>query len=210
MNKLRDALGQWELREDCKNSSLVYDRRMRKTNLLGALLMAVALVATIVPAQAYPVGCGWGGGSRGGYVGGWGGYHGGGWGYGGGCYNGGWGGGYWPAVAAGAIVAGAAAIATAPLYQQPVVYAPPVTYAPQVVTTYAPEVIRPVRVVHEGDSTLAAAQSKLAGLGYYKGSVDGVFGMQTQAALFQFQSGNSLPVTGVLDLKTQAALGLAH
>ena len=162
----------------------------------------LALVSFSGSAQAYPYGgCGWGG-----YRGGWGG----GWGYGGwgGCYGGGWGGYYWPALAATAVNA-AANVAIANAYARPVVYTAPYVapYAP-IIPAYRP-VVREVERA-PSDPTLAKAQSKLAGLGYYKGSADGIWGDRTKVAIFEFQSGNGLPVTGKLDLKTQSALGIGN
>jgi hypothetical protein len=177
-------------------------------------LVASLLLAGMIPAvQAGPY-CGWGGG--------WGGYRGGcgpGW-YGTGIPNGlGWT--MFGLAAAGGLAAGAACAA-------PVVYAPPVYAAPApVYTVPAPVYTAPAyssvsyyqppqtvmveekKVSREVPSnTLAKAESKLAGLGYYKGSVDGEYGPAIQQAIQQFQADNELPVSGRLDLKTLSSLGI--
>ena len=50
-------------------------------------------------------------------------------------------------------------------------------------------------------------QSRLIGLGYAPGALDGVFGEQTRAALVRFQLGRALPPTGFLDPLTATVLG---
>jgi hypothetical protein len=126
--------------------------------------------------------------------------------------------------AAGGVAAGAA-------YAAPVVCAPPVyavsapvyTVPTPVYTTPAYSSIGyyqpPQTVVVEKrvtrppadppSNTLAKAEAKLAGLGYYKGSVDGEYGPVIQSAIQQFQADNGLPVSGRLDLKTLSSLGIA-
>jgi peptidoglycan hydrolase-like protein with peptidoglycan-binding domain len=49
-------------------------------------------------------------------------------------------------------------------------------------------------------------QQKLNDLGYHAGSVDGVFGPQTESALRQFQQARNLHATGHIDSSTLAAL----
>ncbi len=51
-------------------------------------------------------------------------------------------------------------------------------------------------------------QSKLKQWGYYSGSVDGVFGSQTQEAVKYFQRRNGLTADGVVGSATAAALGM--
>jgi hypothetical protein len=57
-------------------------------------------------------------------------------------------------------------------------------------------------------STVAAAQERLARLGYYRGRIDGVFGPETRRALTRYQSDNGLRVTGYLTSDTVQSLGL--
>lgn len=181
-------------------------------------LVVTLLFLGMLPAlQAGPY-CGWGGG--------WGGYYrggcGSGW-YGTGIPNGlGWS--MFGVAAAGGLAAGAA-------YAAPVVCAPPVYAVPAPVYTVSAPVYsaptyssvgyyQPPRsvVVEERVSrprvdppsnTLSKAEAKLAGLGYYKGSVDGEYGPAIQAAIQQFQADNGLPVSGRLDLKTLSSLGIS-
>lgn len=49
-------------------------------------------------------------------------------------------------------------------------------------------------------------QSKLAALGFLNGSADGVYGSGTENAVRQFQKDRDLPVSGVIDEATMAAL----
>lgn len=48
-----------------------------------------------------------------------------------------------------------------------------------------------------GAPDIAAIQEGLAGLGYYKGPIDGIAGPMTRAAIGRFQSDNGLPATGL-------------
>jgi Putative peptidoglycan binding domain len=58
------------------------------------------------------------------------------------------------------------------------------------------------------DSTVAAAQQRLAREGYYRGQIDGVIGPETQRAVARYQSSHGLRVTGALTADTLEALGL--
>lgn len=141
---------------------------------------------------------------RGGWGGGWGGYHGG---YCGGYY-GGWG--VPLAVGAGVGLLGAAAAYNYAAWNPPVYGAPAYTapvYYQTVQQVAEVQQTAPPAVAPSG--TLAKVQAKLAGLGYYKGPVDGNFGPLTTQAVEQFQGDNSLPVSGRLDLKTLSSLGIA-
>jgi uncharacterized surface protein with fasciclin (FAS1) repeats len=51
-----------------------------------------------------------------------------------------------------------------------------------------------------------ALQTDLQTAGYYRGNVDGIYGDQTIAAVEQLQTDAGLPVTGLMDPPTQAAL----
>jgi hypothetical protein len=59
-------------------------------------------------------------------------------------------------------------------------------------------------------STVSAVQSELAKLGYYRGTIDGVAGDETQAALARYQQDHDLSVTGTLTAATLQSLGLAR
>lgn len=51
-------------------------------------------------------------------------------------------------------------------------------------------------------------QTKLKAWGYYTGSVDGIYGSKTVAAVKKFQQKNGLTVDGIAGSKTLAALGI--
>jgi hypothetical protein len=57
-------------------------------------------------------------------------------------------------------------------------------------------------------ATVQAVQTRLAQLGYYTGSIDGVFGPTTRDAVAKFQIANQLNVTGSLLPDTLQSLGL--
>jgi peptidoglycan hydrolase-like protein with peptidoglycan-binding domain len=54
---------------------------------------------------------------------------------------------------------------------------------------------------------IAGAQYQLMSRGYYRGRVDGKYGLQTALAVRAFQSSAGLPPTGRLDMETLEALG---
>jgi hypothetical protein len=60
----------------------------------------------------------------------------------------------------------------------------------------------------ESDSTVVAAQERLARQGYYRGRVDGVLGPETRRALARYQNSHGLRATGDLSSDTLEALGL--
>ena len=57
-------------------------------------------------------------------------------------------------------------------------------------------------------SQVKTVQTKLKNWGYYTGSVDGVFGPKTKAAVISFQKKNGLVADGIVGNKTAAALGM--
>lgn len=57
--------------------------------------------------------------------------------------------------------------------------------------------------------TVKTVQRKLKNWGYYKGTVDGVYGAKTKAAVVYFQKKNGLTADGVVGDKTLAALGIS-
>ena len=62
-----------------------------------------------------------------------------------------------------------------------------------------------------GDSgTVQAVQTQLFNLGYYTGSIDGVFGPTTRDAVAKYQIANHLNVTGSLSPDTIQSLGLVQ
>jgi hypothetical protein len=58
------------------------------------------------------------------------------------------------------------------------------------------------------DSSVAAAQERLAQQGYYRGDIDGVLGPETSRAIARYQTEHGLRVTGLLTTDTLQALGL--
>jgi lipid-binding SYLF domain-containing protein len=76
----------------------------------------------------------------------------------------------------------------------------------------------PTPPVQSGDTTsigiasavedIRAAQMALKNRGYDPGEINGMVSSQTREALRRFQAANNLPVTGVFDIRTQAALGI--
>ena len=58
-------------------------------------------------------------------------------------------------------------------------------------------------------SEVRTIQTKLKRWGYYSGSVDGVYGKQTTAAVRSFQRSNGLAVDGVCGAQTLKALGMS-
>ena len=57
-------------------------------------------------------------------------------------------------------------------------------------------------------SEVSAIQVRLSSLGYYKGSIDGIYGSATEKAVKQFQYDNGLVADGIAGEKTLAALGV--
>lgn len=66
----------------------------------------------------------------------------------------------------------------------------------------------PKATVEIDTATIARAQARLNALGFQAGTADGIAGNRTRQAIRQFQQSKGLPVTGVLDGPTLAALGL--
>jgi peptidoglycan hydrolase-like protein with peptidoglycan-binding domain len=59
-----------------------------------------------------------------------------------------------------------------------------------------------------GGSIVVAAQQRLASMGFYAGPIDGAFGPMTSSAVATYQEDQGLPVTGRLDRRTRASLGI--
>jgi len=51
-------------------------------------------------------------------------------------------------------------------------------------------------------------QEALRGKGHYGGKVDGVFGLRTRASIRAYQKAENLPITGQVDTRTAAGLGV--
>ena len=78
------------------------------------------------------------------------------------------------------------------------------TFTPKIETAYA-------AVYQQGSSgsVVKTMQQKLKNWGYYKGSVDGIFGKQTREAVKYFQRKNGLKVDGIVGNQTLKALGMS-
>lgn len=65
-------------------------------------------------------------------------------------------------------------------------------------------------VLRQGSSGTAVTslQQRLAALGYYRGSIDGVFGQETEAAVLQLQRDRGLRVDGIVGSQVYQALGI--
>jgi hypothetical protein len=59
-------------------------------------------------------------------------------------------------------------------------------------------------------STVSAVQSALAKLGYYRGTIDGIGGDETQAAIARYQEDHDLSVTGTVTGAILQSLGLSQ
>ncbi|MGN1097821.1 MAG: peptidoglycan-binding protein, partial [Clostridia bacterium] len=57
-------------------------------------------------------------------------------------------------------------------------------------------------------SEVRQIQTKLKNWGYYTGSIDGVYGWQTESAVRSFQKKNNLTVDGIAGEKTLQAMGI--
>lgn len=66
--------------------------------------------------------------------------------------------------------------------------------------------VRRPRKIDGWDGDVAAAQRRLAALGYFPGAIDGAVGPRTEAALFAFQRQNGIDATGKLSVATKKAL----
>ena len=72
--------------------------------------------------------------------------------------------------------------------------------------------IEPTAIINasSNSSDIKLIQKKLKNWGYYKGSVDGIYGSQTKAAVRLFQKRNGLTVDGIVGNKTLAAMGISQ
>ena len=76
-----------------------------------------------------------------------------------------------------------------------------------VATNYIPSSVQYVEAALTSSQT-RTVQTKLKRWGYYKGTVDGIYGNLTRKAVRYFQSRNGLAVDGIVGKKTAAALGM--
>jgi Putative peptidoglycan binding domain len=153
---------------------------MRTKLLIVSMLLLLAMAdVSQAGGRCGRWGGGWGGGWRG-YGPGWGGW---------GGYGPGWGGWGWgPSF-------GVSFVAPVPVYRTVYVAQPTRVYTTSAYATYSAP-------------TLFRAQTRLARLGYYPGPIDGDFGPITSRAIRSYQADYGLPITGRLDRRTRASLGV--
>lgn len=60
------------------------------------------------------------------------------------------------------------------------------------------------------DPNVVAVQNDLANLGYYHGSIDGIYGRDTRDAVARYQTDHNLTVTGTLTTQTLQSLGVSQ
>lgn len=79
-------------------------------------------------------------------------------------------------------------------------------------TALFPTITAVSETVKQGASgeTVKQVQQKLKNLGYYSGSIDGVFGSNTKNAVIKFQKAKGLTADGVVGSATLSALGLGN
>lgn len=72
--------------------------------------------------------------------------------------------------------------------------------------------IEPTAIISasSNSSDIKLIQKKLKNWGYYKGSVDGIYGSQTKSAVRLFQKRNGLKVDGIVGNKTLQAMGISQ
>ena len=74
------------------------------------------------------------------------------------------------------------------------------------------QIIEPTAIINSSSSSqdIKLVQKKLKNWGYYKGSVDGIYGSKTKSAVILFQKRNGLAVDGIVGNKTLAAMGITE
>ena len=83
------------------------------------------------------------------------------------------------------------------------------------VSAYSPKGEGPMTayaaVISQGSrgTTVKTIQTKLKNWGYYKGSIDGIYGAKTKEAVKYFQRKNGLKVDGIVGNQTLKALGMS-
>ena len=84
------------------------------------------------------------------------------------------------------------------------------TLAVSLMVCFMAESVCEAAVLKQGSkgTQVRTLQTKLKSWGYYTGSVDGVFGANTKAAVVRFQKKNGLTADGIVGAKTAAALGM--
>ena len=73
------------------------------------------------------------------------------------------------------------------------------------------DLVEPTAIVNAKSSAqdIKLVQKKLKNWGYYTGSVDGIYGSKTKAAVVKFQKRNGLVADGIIGNKTLKAMGIS-
>ncbi len=82
------------------------------------------------------------------------------------------------------------------------------TLATVFIVLFAPQANAAVVKVGSSGATVRTIQTKLKRWGYYTGSVDGIFGSKTKAAVQYFQRRNGLTADGIVGNATAKAMGI--
>ena len=74
------------------------------------------------------------------------------------------------------------------------------------------DLVEPTAIVNAKSSKqdIKLVQKKLKNWGYYTGSVDGIYGSKTKAAVVKFQKRNGLVADGIIGDKTLKAMGISN
>ena len=72
--------------------------------------------------------------------------------------------------------------------------------------------VEPTAIINAKSSSqdIKLVQKKLKNWGYYTGSVDGIYGSKTKAAVVKFQKRNGLVADGIIGNKTLKAMGISN
>ena len=72
--------------------------------------------------------------------------------------------------------------------------------------------VEPTAIINasSNSSDIKLVQKKLKNWGYYKGSVDGIYGSKTKQAVILFQKRNGLVADGIVGNKTLSAMGISQ
>ena len=73
-------------------------------------------------------------------------------------------------------------------------------------------IVEPTAIINAKSSSqdIKLVQKKLKNWGYYTGSVDGIYGSKTKAAVVKFQKRNGLVADGIIGDKTLKAMGISN
>lgn len=84
-----------------------------------------------------------------------------------------------------------------------------VTIISAIIVVKSPTVANALSQYGSQGNEVTQVQTRLKNWGYYTGSVDGIFGQQTQSAVIYFQQKNGLTADGIVGAATLRALGIS-